>query len=122
MNYTRLHTFSKISEIKISCRIFLHRIRFDPLKLTEGPRPHRLASLARLAGQWPRPTCSQAPSAASHGGHYGVEEGGRKREARPGAHREPTGEVALARGWQESMNFGSGGAHFWRGIRDGGGD
>jgi hypothetical protein len=119
MNYTRLHTCSEISEIKTSCRNFLHRGQFDPLKLTEGPGPHRLA---RSAGQRPRPTGSQAPPVASHGGRYGVKEGGGKGEAGPGAHREPAGEVTLAEGWPESMNFGGGGARFRRGIRDGGGD
>jgi hypothetical protein len=122
MNYTRLHTFSEISEIKTSCRNFLHRGWFDPLKLTEGPRPHRLASLARSAGQRPRPTGSQAPAAASHGGRYGAEEGGGKGADGPGAHREPAGGVGFAGGWSETTNFGGGGARFRRGIRDGGGD
>jgi hypothetical protein len=122
MNYTRLHTFSEISEIKISCRNFLHRSRFDPLKLTEGPVPHRLASLARSAGQRPRPTGSQAPPAASHGGRCGMGRGRGRGPGGPEAHREPAGDVGLAGGWPETTNFGGGGARFRRGIRDGGGD
>jgi hypothetical protein len=96
---------------------------FDPGPLTRGgPRGH-VGGQAGLVG-WATlsTTGSQASSAASHGGGYGAEEGGGKGAAEPGAHREPAGGFGLAGGWPEMTNFGGGGAHFWRGIRDGGGD
>jgi hypothetical protein len=62
------------------------------------------------------------PATAGHGGGYGAEEGGGKGAAGPEAHRGDACGVGLAGGWPETTNFGGGGAHFRRGIRDGGGD
>jgi hypothetical protein len=49
MNYTRLHAFSEISEIKISCRAFS----------TKGPRPTRPGHAGQELGR-PAMACLQA--------------------------------------------------------------
>jgi hypothetical protein len=87
-----------------------------------GPRPRRLASLARSAWAVAQTTGFQAPPAAGHGGGYGVGRGGRKGAARQGAHREPAGGVGLAGGWTAATNLAAGTSVFQRGIQQNDGD